>query len=195
MATRKKNSASWAACKQAMSKWPRAGVVALVQELYRLNPQNRRFLHARLLQKEGGASPEQAAKEIRKLVSTSAVFNGRFRHADVKRVVDEYAKGSGDAAGVAGLLVGDIEASCSTFSQVGDFEPMVDHVYTSMERLHQTLEKLEPAQARPVAKALAVVASRWSGEFGYGLSDELDGLAAEWQDRLGVNPEVGGNDA
>jgi hypothetical protein len=42
-------------------------------------------------------------------------------------------------------------------------------------------------------KESGLVAARWSGEFGYGLSDELDALAAEWRDRLGM-ADVRNND-
>jgi hypothetical protein len=79
--------------------------------------------------------------------------------------------------------------------EVGDFEEIVDHIYASMNRLHKTLEGLEPEEARPMVQALDLVASRWSGQFGYGLSDELDGMAAEWLDRLGINRSSNGTDS
>lgn len=186
MGKRKQAEASWAACKRAMSDWPRPGVVALVQELYKLSDDNRRFLHARLLDHLAGANLEDARRKIKMLVCSSAVYGNRFRHAEVKRVIDAYAKASGDPAAVAELLIGDIDASCATFDEVGDFEPIVDHAYASMRRLHKTFEQVEPMAAKPLVEAISLVAARWSGSFGYGLSDELDGLAAEWRDRLGV---------
>ena len=174
--------------------WPRPGVVALIRELYELSEENRRFLHTRLLDQLAESNLEQARREIKKLVNPSAVFNGRFRHADVKRVIDQYAKPGADPVGVAHLLVSDIDASCTTFAEVGDFEPIVDHAYASMRRLHRLLEGIEPAAARPVVEALDLVASRWADRFGYGLSDELAGLADEWRERLGAAPRPPGNE-
>ena len=179
-------AASWAACKRVLARWPRPGLLALVQELYKLGEENRRFLHTRLLDEFGESNLNEIRAQIEKLVSPSAVYRDRFSHTDVKRLIDQYAKAGGDPAGVAGLLVADIAATCATFAEVGDFEPLVDHAYASMDRLHKTLESLDAAAARPVAETLSVVASRWSDRFGYGLSDELDGLAAEWRDRLGI---------
>jgi hypothetical protein len=176
---------SWAACKGVLKAWPRAGVVALVQELYRLSDDNRRFLHARLLSQHAAANVGEAAKVVRRMVSVREVYAGRFRHADVKRVVEQFEKATDDPAAVAALLLEDLAASLATFSQVGDYEPIVDHAYASMERLDKCLARLDPDAARPLAARLDTLASRWSDEFGYGLSDELDGMAYEWRERLG----------
>ena len=194
MERRKRKAASWAACKRVIAEWPKPGVVALVQELYKLSEENRRFLHTRLLDQLAESNLEQARRKIKRLVNPSAVFNGRFRHADVNLLIDQYANAGADPAGVAHLLVWDIDASCTTFAEVGDFEPIVDHVYASVRRLHKLLEGIEPAAARPVVEALGLVASRWSDRFGYGLSDELAGLADEWRERLGTAPKPSGNE-
>jgi hypothetical protein len=99
MAKRRTRAASWAACKKAIAGWPRAGIVALIQELYHLSEENRRFLHTRLLDQLGEFNLEEVRKKITKLVSPSAVFDDSFRHSDVKRVIDQYGKASGDSAG------------------------------------------------------------------------------------------------
>lgn len=186
MERRKRRAASWAACKRVIAGWPKPGVVALVQELYKLSDENRRFLHTRLLEQLGEYNLEEARRKIDKLVTPSVVYKNAFRHSEIKRVVDQFEKASDDPAGVAGLLVADIESSCETSAIVGDVEEIVDHVYASMDRLHKTLEGLDPTEARPVVEALALVAERWAGKFGYGVSDELEGLAVEWLRRLGT---------
>jgi hypothetical protein len=184
MPPQKQRAASWAACKSTIAAWPLPGVIELVHELYQLSDDNRRFLHARLLEHLGDSNLEDARRKIRKLMNPTAVFNSRFRHGDVKRVIDHYARATGDDAGIAGLLVADIEASLETFSECADDERIADHVLTSVERLHKTLERVAPDDARPVVDALAHIANDFAGEFGYGVSDEVEGLASEWQDRL-----------
>jgi hypothetical protein len=187
MEKRKRRAASWTACKRAMATWPRAGVIALVHELYKLGGENRRFLHARLLEDlPGDYHIEEARRAIAKMTTPAAVYNGRFKHADLKRVVDQYAKASDDPVGVAMLLIGDLDASLATFAQVGDFEPIVDHVYASINRLHKCLESLEPERVRPLVEELAKVSSRWANQFGWGMSDELEGLAHEWMERTKI---------
>jgi len=184
MPVRKQRAASWAACKRAIADWPRPGVIALVKELYDLSDDNRRFLHARLLERLTDFNRAEARRKIAKLITPANVFNNRFRAGDVKRVIDQYAKATGDDAGVAELLLADLSATLEVSNEFGGDERLIDHAYTSMERLHKTLERLAPAHALPVVISLQKLAERWYGQFGYGLGDELDGLAAEWEDRL-----------
>lgn len=188
MAKRKQRAASWAACKRAMADWPRPGVVALVKELYDLSDDNRRFLHTRLLDRLEDYNLGEARRMIRKLINPAVIYGDHFRHSDLKRVVDQSAKAAGNPAGVAFLLVSDIDASLKTFAEVGDFEAVVDHVYASMRRLHQALAELDADAARPVVDSLVEVAGRFSGKFGWGMSDELDALAAEWAGRVNAAP-------
>ena len=103
MATERKPAAAqgWGACKRALKDWPRPGVVALVQELYRLSDENRRYLHARLLTEHAAESLAAAVKAVKQMISADVVFRGRFRHADVKRIIDQFGKASDDPAAVA----------------------------------------------------------------------------------------------
>jgi hypothetical protein len=151
MSPRKQRVASWAACKRAIADWPRPGVVALVKELYDLSDDNRRFLHARLLERLTDYNREEARRKIAKLINATTVFKGRFRHSDVKRVIDQYAKATDDDAGVAELLLADLSATLEVFDEFGGGDvALVDHAYASMERLHKTLERLGPSEATPI---------------------------------------------
>jgi hypothetical protein len=175
---------NWAACKRNLQTWPRAGVIALVQELYRLSDDNRRFLHARLLPDRTVESREAAAKLIGRMVAPQAIFNGRFRHADVKRIVDQFQRATDDPAAVAELLLADLSESLSSFAQVGDFEPIVDHIYATMVRLEKCLAKLDATVSPALVQRLDELARRWGSEFGYGVSDQLVAMAHEWRTRL-----------
>jgi len=185
MAKSRKQSVGWGACKAAMRDWPRPGVIALVKELYDLSDENRRFLHARLLPDKSEQTVEQTKAKLKRMLSAQSVFNNHFQHAQVKRLIDQYAKASDDPAAVADLLITDLEAGFATFSQVGDFEPMVDHLYATLERLDKCLETLprEPALTAFVLR-LNDLAAKWGAEFGYGISDELSGFAADWDEKV-----------
>ncbi len=78
----------------------------------------------------------------------------------------------------------DLAAALESFSQIGDFEPIVDHAYATMNRLDKCLRSLDPSALPPLVQRLTEIAERWSNEFGYGLSDELDALADERRSRL-----------
>ena len=183
MAKRKSAATSWAACKAMLTERPAPALIALIHELYNASDENRRFLHARLLPEAAGQTLAEAERALKRLVSTAAVWNGSFRHADAKRVVDQFAKAADDPALVADLLLADLEMSFQTFSEVGDFEPIVDHLYSSLRRLDKTLVRLPPASLVSRASRLNRIAERWGAEFGYGISDEVTAFAYEWNER------------
>jgi len=167
-----------------MRYWPRPGVIALVQELYHLSEENRRFLHARLLPQKSAETVESTKRKLRQLLSTSVVFNNKFSHAALKRVIDQYAKASDDPIAIADLLLTDLDEAFQTFSEVGDDEAIVDHLYATLYRLHDLLQTVEARSLPPLAERLKGLAEQWGGEFGYGISDELSGVSAYWQERV-----------
>ena len=181
----------WSACKRVLKDWPRPGVVALVQELYRLSDENRRFLHGRLLSTAGQTNEAAVAdtiKAVRRLMTPSAIWNGRFRHVDVKRIIDRFAKAvDNDPAALGEVLLADLDAACQTLGDAGDYEPLVDHIYATMERLDECLQLLSPDAATPLVARLGGIASRWGASFGWGVSDELAGMAEYWREKLEPN--------
>jgi hypothetical protein len=183
MAKRKPNAANWSACKAAIKDWPTPGLRELIHELYKLSDDNRRFLHGRLLPQATEQTLDAAVRALDRLTSPSAVWNQRFHHADAKRVVDQFAKATDDPAAVAQLLLEDLDMSFSTFAAVGDFEPLVDHLYASLNRLDQVLKAVPPSSLAPIVQHLSALADRWGSEFGYGISDELIAVAEEWRER------------
>jgi hypothetical protein len=188
MAKRKTNPTSWSNCKSVIQNWPMAGLRELVHELYDLSEENRRFLHGRLLPAAGEQTLDDAVRAVSRIVSVQAVFNGRFRHVDAGRVVDQFAKAVDDVL-VARLLLADLSCSCATLSEVGDFEQMVDHMYASTARLAKLMEKLEPAALPDLVEGLNDLAKAYGSSFGYGISDEIVGLAMWSRERLGGQGE------
>jgi hypothetical protein len=102
----------------------------------------------------------------------------------MKRVVDQFEKGTDDPALVARVLMSDLEASCATFEAVGDFPPLVDHLLAVITRLHKTLSTVPPAGLAPLAERLAELAGDYGRCFGYGVSDDLVELANIWTDSV-----------
>src|SRR5262249_18003268 len=100
-ASKKPSTTTWAVCKAAMKDWPRPGIVALLHELYELSDENRQYLHARLLQEESKKTREDIKRKLNQMLSLRVVWGNRFRHIDLKRVIDAFEKASDDPAGVA----------------------------------------------------------------------------------------------
>jgi hypothetical protein len=183
---KKKSTPGWGACKAAMRNWPQPGMLALIQELYELSDDNRRFLRARLLPEQAGQTLEETKRRVEKLLTVDRIFANRFSHSDVKKVIDQYAKASDDPAAVAELLITDLEMSFDSFAQVGDYDAMVDHLYSTFGRLDKVLKTLPKEKVVLVAEQLDDLAAQWEGKFGYGISDELSDMAADWHKAAGL---------
>lgn len=186
---KQRSRVNWSTCKRSISDWPRAGVIALVQELYRLSDENRRFLHGRLLPAEAEQSRDDVRRKLLGMLTPDVIYRNAFSHAAIKRLIDQFEKATDDPAAVTDLVLSDIDAALRTFAQVGDVKEIVDHVYAMMNRLHKLLQRLDGVAAAPLVQTLGEIADKWAGEFGYGLSDELGHLAEQWKRRcVGLDP-------
>jgi hypothetical protein len=179
----KRSSTGWAHCKKVVSDWPQSELIGLLQELYRLNDTNRRFLDARLLPDRAEQTLDDAKAKLGRMLSSQAIFRGSFRHADVKRFITEFAKGAKDPALIANLLVSDLEYACEAFKEVGDYEPIVDHLYAIVRLLDKHLHELDLEARAPLVERLNELAKAYRSSFGYGISDELVGFAGYWKER------------
>lgn len=176
---------SWSGIKSILKDWPRPGVVELIHELYDLSDDNRRFLHARLLVTGNAAPPiAETVKVLQRMLKPSEFWNGHFRHIELKRVVDKFEKAIGDPAAVAEVLLTDLAAALQTFSEIGDDETIVDHIYATMKRLHDNLQILDLPTAAPLIYTMGRLAEQWADRFGWGVSDEFLGMAFDWREKL-----------
>lgn len=153
--------------------------MALLHELYNLSEENRRFLHARLLPRSSAETLADTKRQMKRLLSRSAVWDDSFQHAEVKRLIDQYAKATKDPVAIADLLVTDLEMAFATFSKVGDFEPIVDHLYSTLHRLDKLIPTVPTNSLETLVDRIDEMARRWGNSFGYGISDELVAFASE----------------
>jgi hypothetical protein len=178
---KKPKATSWTDCKKVLANWPSKGLVALVQELYRLSDENRRYLHGRLVPAGHSQLLAQTKTKVQRLLTPNEVLSGRFSATQVYRVLDQFAKAVDDGVAVTELTITALAAALETFNEIGDLEPIVDHIYVLLNRVDELLPHL-PAEAQIAMVDLLTDQAR--RRFGYGISDELGGLAAEWQEKL-----------
>lgn len=93
---------NWSAFKAVLNDWPAPQLRDLLHELYKLNEENHRFIHARLVPSQ--ASVEVSRSELKRILSASSVYNGKFHHADAKRIIDQYAKATNNRHAVASAM-------------------------------------------------------------------------------------------
>ena len=181
-----KKSSSWSPCKKAIAGWPRPGLVALLKELHDLSDANRRFLEARLIVQDEEAAVHAAAKEISGLLNVRNPMRFELDPRAVYRIVDQFRKATNSSVGQARLLITAIESGFLAFAALGDDEATVNMLFVLCDRLNKVLESLQQVDLSQLLERLQAVADRFSGEFGYGISDEFDAVVAIWCEKSGV---------
>ena len=89
---------SWKDIKSIISGWSDNQLVGLVQDLYRLSPENAAFLNARLLKKSASKqTPDPYKKRIRAAVSPDQPWKQDVRLSEGRKAISEFRKANGNA--------------------------------------------------------------------------------------------------
>ena len=112
-----KNEAGWTAVRKKLDAFDRAGLLALVHDLYCANASSRRFLEARLL------SSSMSLEKYRRLVA-EAVYPDPFSRRQVSvreatATITEYRRSTGDLAGTVDLMLTFLEAGTQQAADLG----------------------------------------------------------------------------
>jgi hypothetical protein len=114
---RDKNKGGWGAVRKKLELLDRAGLVALVHDLYDANAASRRFLEARFL------SSSTSLEKYRRLV-VDAVYPDPFSRRqvsvrDATMKITEYRRSTGDVAGMVDLMLTFLEAGTEQAADLG----------------------------------------------------------------------------
>ena len=173
------NDRRWADMKARLKTHDRDSLLTLVHDLYELNSDNRRFIHARL-----AGSPEQLAT-YKRLVA-DAIFpdifsRKRVRVGEAQRLIREFEKASADAAGTVDLMLTFLEKGTEQIvftgyddeAYFGALERMIDTVVKRIRDLPIELHRESIRRFSGIVKRGASIA------WGYGehLRDAAAGLS------------------
>ncbi len=160
---------SWAGVKTALRALDQPALIALVHDLYDASPDNRRFLHGRLL----GTSTELA--KYRALVEEAAYPNvfGRkpVRLGEAQRLVRHFERATKDREGTVELMLTLVEAGTDLAAETG----YGDEVYfRSLEKtLLEAVKRIKAMaqnQRAPWQERLDAIVSR-AASIGWGYCD------------------------
>ncbi len=177
MAT-KKNSASWSDVKTKLADFDRAGLLALLQDLYSANKDNQNFLHARL--NLGGDVLKPYKVIIDRWLWPDMFKNQDTSVSKAKKAISDYKKAIGLSEGVAELMVFYCERASGFSDDVGlQDEGYFDALVRMFEQALKTISTL-PESRRPELFARLDAVRRISHNFGYGVGGDMDDLLAEY---------------
>ena len=128
---------SWTDLRQALKELPPERLVELLKGLHDLSPQNKAWLHARVLPVgQNTAYLEECRQKVIKLIYNQARYlpdMPRFREA--KKIISDYKAATQDLAGTLDLMLTYVEGGHAFTNDFGDIdEPFYDKLINMLGR-------------------------------------------------------------
>jgi hypothetical protein len=176
MATKKANP-SWTDVKAKLADFDRAGLLAMVQDLYAASKDAQDFLHTRLHLGEDVLKPYKAT--IDRWLWPDVFKNQDNSVAKAKKAITDYKKALGTPEGLAELLVFYCEQASGFSRDVG----LQDEGYFgALVRMFSEALKAIADLPQPQRSALWTrmdAVRHASRDIGYGVGEDMDSLLAE----------------
>ena len=163
----------WTDVKRALHGADAASLLSLIQDLYKLSPENRLYLATRLAAVPPAAAIEPYRRRVIEPFYPRRGF-GDLKFADARKAIRDYEKASGDAAGTLDLMLEFVENGNRFTREFGDIDAPFYNSLISM--LDKFLARLRQADARalfPRFEERLQTLERRAGGIGWGYSDEV----------------------
>jgi hypothetical protein len=171
--------AGWGKVKAKLKRFNLLELLTIIHDLYQASPENRQFLHARLL--PGAASLEKYRKRVEDAIFPDPFSRRRVRVGEAERLIRHYRLSTGDRVGVVDLMLAMVEAGTEQAVDLGYGD---DAYFASLERVLRSVVDSFPSLPRSemssIEQRLRELAGR-SESIGWGYGDavrEIIGPAA-----------------
>jgi hypothetical protein len=172
---------AWSDVKNVLSEKEKKELITLIGDLYRLNKDNKTFLHSRY--PTGEASLEPYLHQIRDALYPPITGRRRVNFSAGKRVISSYFKATNDIVGKLELMAYYVEMGTKYTVEYGD---MWENFYFSLERMFEKITEELDSQPDDIADLflprLEKIVTMASG-MGWGYYDTLNDLLYEFCDR------------
>ena len=173
----------WTDVKAKLAGFDRAGLLGLIQNLYILQKDNQRFLHARFGLGEDVLKPFK--ETIERWLWPDVFRNQDTSVSKAKQAIAEYRKAVGDPEGMSELMVFYCEQAAGFCSDIcNDDEGYFDALVRMFEQALKLADTL-PADRRNGLVARLERVRVTSHNFGYGVGDDMDYLLSKYTEREG----------
>jgi hypothetical protein len=169
-------SATWSELKSVLRDYEKPELLRLLQELYKLNADNKLFLTARLVEMDLAELAEPYRNAIRAEFNPSRGFP-RLNLRAARKVLNDFKKACKDPAAVADLMIYYVEQGVICTNNYGDID---ERFYNSLASVYADAAKLltNTADADLIerfAPRMGQIVQETSG-IGWGFHDELSHL-------------------
>ncbi|WP_292993388.1 hypothetical protein [Nitrosomonas sp.] len=176
----KKTGPAWSDVKGKLVNFDREGLLDLVHDLYAANKDNQIFLHARF--NLGGDVLKPYKAIISRWLWPDILKNQDYSVAKAKKAISDYKKAIGQAEGLAELMVHYCECVTGFSSNIGiEDESYLDALVRMFEQALKAIAALPETQRDPLWMRLDGVRRASHDNLGYGVSEDMDDLLAEYR--------------
>jgi hypothetical protein len=167
-------SLSWQNARSSLKGYDRDSLLKLVGEMYRLSPENRDFLQARLMPDPDRATPFK--KRLRATLNPDAFGKFDYDLAAAKRAIREFSQDSSDPEAIADLMIYAVEygnrftLNCGDIDE--DFYDGLIEIYTAAIKIVLQL----PKDVRSTYRRRLEKIMESSDGIGWGYHDDLGNL-------------------
>jgi hypothetical protein len=175
---------SWKDIKAIVSGWSETQFVGLVQDLYRMSPENAAFLHARLLnQTPSKQTLAPYKKRIRAAISPREPWKQGVRLSEGRKAISEFKKANGDVRDTLLLMTYYVQCGNDHTLEFGDInEPFYDSMCSMVRQIKDMLLKAQDQDlADQILPLLVTEFERIDGQMGWGYPDEFSDHIEELQ--------------
>jgi hypothetical protein len=157
-----------------------AGIlVSVLQDLYELSPENRRFLHARFMGAE--AEREEFRQRIHEAIYPDPLSSRRVQVPEAVRMIRQYHRATGDDSRTIALLLYSLDIAVEQANDLGMYEEYFERLTTLVKTFLHHFAAL-PIKERPVVRSqFQRIVDRGKG-IGYGFGDYLCEVLIELED-------------
>ena len=171
-----RSSIKWSDVKKALAALDKAACLGLLQELFKLSPQNRAFFAARFGSGAGEDLLGPFRKRMREPFYPRRGGFGSLKMDDARSAVREYEKATGDLRGTVDLMLDFVEAGSEFTHEFGDIDAaFYDSLTGMLNRAIDRLRSPEGWRLVPEMHDRLVHVAKAVGDIGWGFSDHVKG--------------------
>jgi hypothetical protein len=183
---KKDSDLKWSDLKKSLQKSDTKELIDIIRDLYRYSEDNRRYLHARFIDREGNSV---VLEEYRKIIQNEFFPEkgyGELRYSVAEKAIKDYSDASGDFEGKMELMLTYVENGVKYTNEYGDIdEKFYDKIYEMLEQFCALLKTPEGQLLYPLFRERLLKVRDDTEEIAWGFGDAIDILITKIEEFFG----------
>lgn len=179
----------WFDLKKTLQEADKKELIDIIQNLYRLSEENRRYLLAGCQEPKVEPGVLEAYREVIKNEFFPKEGLGALRYYLAERAINDYSTAAGDLEGVTELMLFYVESGVDFTNEYGDIDDeFYDRVGEMLEKFCTLLKAPEGKALYPRFKKRLFEIRKKTKGIGWGFGDDVNSLVTDVEDFF-ENPE------